>query len=271
MQYRLLASDLDNTLIPFGEAGPRPAVTGALRRLHTAGVPFVVCTGRGGAALQNKARRCGLQYDYAVCANGACLLDGKGEALAEHCLTPEEMYALTDFCEDYDYPLQFTYREGYYAYTGYETFRDYYASYPEAGLSVFDGEDQDRHLIDMPYAACAALPTGALARFTEKYGYLGLVFLLIGGGNGVEMYDITRRGVTKAAGLAELCARLEIPMEAVVAAGDAANDCAMLRAAGLGCCMGNGTDEARAAADRVIGPVTGDGLAGLIAELWPAP
>ena len=30
-------------------------------------------------------------------------------------MTNEEMYALVDFCEDYNYPLQFNFRDGYYA------------------------------------------------------------------------------------------------------------------------------------------------------------
>ena len=53
-----------------------------------------------------------------------------------------------------------------------------------------------------------------------------------------------------------------------MAAGDSANDVGMLKAAGLGCCMSNGTDEVKAAADRVIGDVREDGLAALIEELW---
>ncbi|MBU3820131.1 MAG: HAD hydrolase family protein, partial [Candidatus Faecalibacterium intestinavium] len=42
----------------------------------------------------------------------------------------------------------------------------------------------------------------------------------------------------------------------------------MLRAAGLGCCMDNGSPDAKAAADRIIGDVREDGLAALIDELW---
>ena len=50
--------------------------------------------------------------------------------------------------------------------------------------------------------------------------------------------------------------------------GDSANDAGMLKAAGLGCCMANGSDDAREAADRIIGDVREDGLAALIEELW---
>ena len=53
-----------------------------------------------------------------------------------------------------------------------------------------------------------------------------------------------------------------------MAAGDSANDVGMLKAAGLGCCMSNGTDDAKAAADRIIGDVREDGLSALIEELW---
>ena len=66
----------------------------------------------------------------------------------------------------------------------------------------------------------------------------------------------------------DLCARLDLPLEETVAAGDSANDLSMLRTAGLGVCMANGTEDAKAAADRVIGDVREDGLAALIEELW---
>ena len=37
MQYKILASDYDNTLMPFGEAKPRPAVVKAVKKLQAAG------------------------------------------------------------------------------------------------------------------------------------------------------------------------------------------------------------------------------------------
>ena len=38
-----------------------------------------------------------------------------------------------------------------------------------SGLTCKDGEDQDRHLIDMPHAAFACLPDEALEAFNRKY------------------------------------------------------------------------------------------------------
>ena len=47
MQYKLLASDFDNTLVPFGEPCPRPAVVKAVKKMQAAGGKFVLSTGRG--------------------------------------------------------------------------------------------------------------------------------------------------------------------------------------------------------------------------------
>lgn len=58
----------------------------------------------------------------------------------------------------------------------------------------------------------------------------------------------------------------------VVAVGDASNDVEMLREAGLGVAMGDGMEEARRAADRVIGGADSDALADLVDELFlPRP
>ena len=135
---------------------------------------------------------------------------------------------------------------------------------------LVDGEDQDRHLIDMPHSAFAAVPPEHVADFMAKYGHLNLNWMQVGAKNadGYCFYDIVRGGMDKGVGLTDLCARLDLPLEETVAAGDSANDLSMLRTAGLGVCMDNGTEDAKAAADRVIGDVREDGLAALIEELW---
>ena len=237
MQYQLLASDFDNTLVPFGEPKPHPAVVRAVKKMQAAGGRFVLSTGRGYCVV-NKEQLGGIRFDYAITCNGACVVDKNGTVVAEHPLTNEEMYALVDFCEDYNYPLQFNYRDAYYAYCEYDALKSFYDSLPKSGLTCLDGEDQDRHLIDMP------------------------------GRDGWCCYDVVRGGMDKGVGLSDLCEKMGLTLADAVAAGDSANDVGMLKAAGLGCCMANGTADAKAAADRVIGDVREDGLAALIEELW---
>ena len=269
MQYQLLASDFDNTLVPFGEPKPRPAVVKAVKKLQAAGGRFVLSTGRGYCVV-HKEQLGGIRFDYAITCNGACVVDKNGTIVAEHSLTNEEMYALVDFCEDYNYPLQFNYRDAYYAYCEYDALKGFYDAMPKSGLTCLDGEDQDRHLIDMPHAAFVVMPPQELAHFNEKFGHLNLHFMQVGGvgKDGWCCYDVVRGGMDKGVGLADLCEKIGLTLADAVAAGDSANDVGMLKAAGLGCCMSNGTPDAKAAADRVIGDVREDGLAALIEELW---
>lgn len=270
MQYKILASDYDNTLVPFGEGKPRQKVVKAIKKLQAAGGRFVLSTGRAYPCVNLKGQLGGIRFDYAITCNGACVVDREGRIVAEHPLTAEEMYALVDFCEDYNYPLQFNFRDACYAYCEYEYLHRGYQQMNSIGLDCMDGEDQDRHLIDMPHAAFAAMPPERVADFAAKYGHLGLHWMQVGAQNadGLCYYDIVRGGMDKGVGLADLCEKMGLTLADAVAAGDSANDVAMLKAAGLGCCMANGTPDAKAAADRIIGDVREDGLADLIDELW---
>lgn len=75
--------------------------------------------------------------------------------------------------------------------------------------------------------------------------------------------EFTRKGVSKAQAL-ELVRRFLEERDGIsyrtVAIGDSANDVPMLRAADVAVTMGNGTDEAKAAADYVTATIDEDGL-----------
>ena len=132
MQYKILASDYDNTLVPFGEGKPRQKVVKAVKKLQAAGGKFVLSTGRAFPSVNLKGQLGGIRFDYAITCNGACVVDREGRIVAEHPLTAEEMYALVDFCEDYNYPLQFNFRDACYA-----TLQTYAVLLGECGGPVF--------------------------------------------------------------------------------------------------------------------------------------
>lgn len=66
-----------------------------------------------------------------------------------------------------------------------------------------------------------------------------------------EYLEIVPKGISKGNALRDFCARLGIPVENSVAAGDENNDIDMLRAAGVGCAVKNAQPEVKAAADYV--------------------
>lgn len=64
--------------------------------------------------------------------------------------------------------------------------------------------------------------------------------------------DILQSGISKGSGVEQLCHYLRIPVEQCICVGDGDNDIPMLRKAGLGIAMKNGTEGAKAAADYVL-------------------
>ena len=73
--------------------------------------------------------------------------------------------------------------------------------------------------------------------------------------------EITRRGVTKGAAVANLTRFLGIPPERVAAVGDGENDISMFEVAGLAIAMGNAAPHVQQAADLVAPSNDEDGLA----------
>ncbi|NYE36223.1 Cof subfamily protein (haloacid dehalogenase superfamily) [Nocardioides cavernae] len=82
--------------------------------------------------------------------------------------------------------------------------------------------------------------------------------------------DLSPVGVSKASGLAHVCARLGLEAADVLAIGDGRNDIEMLRWAGRGVAMGQAVDEVKEAADAVTDPVVDHGAAVEMSRWFPA-
>ena len=72
--------------------------------------------------------------------------------------------------------------------------------------------------------------------------------------------EIINRDFSKGDAVRRLAAAAGIPVADTVAFGDSMNDAEMITTAGLGICMGNGSDRLKALADEVCGDVAADGL-----------
>ena len=240
MPATLLVLDIDGTLRPHGEPRVPKENVDALRTVQKAGVKLVIATGRCRAEIPAKMLR-GIRPDYWICAAGAQVEDAAGTALYTSHMTAEEMYALVDFCEDYEYPLGFSYSDGGYVYLDYEAFHVQEKAAALEGC-LKDGEDQDRHLLDMPFSAFGMLAAEDIAKFQAKYGYLGLQFLPY---------------------------HLGLAAADCVAVGDGPNDAGMLALAGRSYCMADGMKTAKAAAKALAPAAAPDGIAQLCRSLWP--
>jgi len=272
----ILALDIDGTVL-----GPGSVLAERTRRaIHAAGVAgwlVTLATGRRWGATKPIADALGIQAPL-ICFNGALIrdsLDGTilhynplpatvtgplirelaGQGLqpvvyedftsGERLLTgPQEqdspqiarwLHALSD---EYG-PIVM--RVGY----------DELARVPGASrVVIYDEESRARPLADL--AADLALELRALVYEGESRTGLMIEFLHPAG--------------TKAVAIAALAARYGLTLAETIAVGDGHNDLEMLREAGIGVAMGQGSAEVRAAADMVIGTHAEDGLAAFIEQ-----
>lgn len=72
--------------------------------------------------------------------------------------------------------------------------------------------------------------------------------------------EMVPKGYHKGVGISKVCELLGLDLEDTFAFGDSANDLGMLRTAGTSVAMGNGSDEAKAAADYVTDTLMEDGI-----------
>lgn len=83
----------------------------------------------------------------------------------------------------------------------------------------------------------------------------------------INTFDIMYKKVSKGSALEELCNKLNINKEEVIAIGDNENDLSMIKFAGCGVAMGNGEDIVKAAADVITDTNDNDGVAKIINKL----
>lgn len=81
--------------------------------------------------------------------------------------------------------------------------------------------------------------------------------------------DLAPEGVSKASALERIRCRLGVDRTRTLAIGDGRNDLEMFGWAGRSVAMGNASDDVKAAADLIAGPVTDDGLAEVLEALSP--
>jgi Cof subfamily protein (haloacid dehalogenase superfamily) len=109
-------------------------------------------------------------------------------------------------------------------------------------------------------------PERGVEEVRERLDSLGLEGFAVTS-SGAPFLEVMGPGTSKAWGVAQLCDRLGIAREDVMAFGDARNDVEMLEWAGRGVAVANAVPEARAVADEVTSSNEDDGVAEVLEGL----
>lgn len=258
---RLIATDLDGTLLRSdGTISPR--TLRALRAAHDAGVHVAVATARPFRAVRPIIEASPFE-GWGVCQNGAIVqhLSAEAPALAF------ELHARV--AHDVIGGLRATVGGVAFAWEAGDRFGH------EPG---FDPAMQALLPPDAVHGDALTLVTSPLTKLLAYHTAIAPTALAIAAAelagdalaitySGAPFIEMSAGGVTKAHGVAALCAQLGIDAADVIAFGDARNDIEMLAWAGHGVAMWHAGMDVRAAAQEVTATNDADGVAKVIERL----
>ena len=267
---RVVALDIDGTLLSWveGQGTTYGTVTqpvhDAVHRVLDAGAHVVLASGRSPHGMTPVADMLGLHAGEAerlwiVASNGAVVFRYPPiEVVLEE--TFDAAPAVRAVLERHPTALVAVEERG----VGYRVNRPF----PDGELSGEMVLAEVDDLVSLPVSRVIIRDPDATADdFVELADRLGLhsINYVVGW---TAWLDLSPVGVTKASGLARVCAALDIQASDVLAMGDGRNDIEMLRWAGRGVAMGQSIEQVQQAADAVTADVQEDGVAVELGGYW---
>jgi Cof subfamily protein (haloacid dehalogenase superfamily) len=257
----LIASDLDGTLLRHdGSLSQR--TKDAVRAAVDAGFKVVLASGRPPRTVQPIADQLGLK-GLAVCSNGAILYDlDRKEAFGHRHMPADALKNIIAKLREREPNVCFATEYGHRV--GAEP------NFPRpetwvSGLNPRIG-DIDTLCADALIKLAIHHPDHAVEKLAELArevagDELSVTF------SGQHFIEVAAAGVSKALGLAQVCERLGVDANRVVAFGDMPNDLAMLSFVGRGVAVGNAHPDVMAEGYETTGSNDEDGVAQVIERL----
>jgi HAD superfamily hydrolase (TIGR01484 family) len=257
---RLLALDIDGTLVDFQERASR-AVVAAVAAVREAGTHIVLSTGRSLYGIGRIIDLMRLRGGYCVASNGAVTFtyppievitavtfDAGPAVRAVLEAVPDALVAVEVVGRGYRANRHFPYGE----ITGQMWLEpvESLVEEPVTRVIIRDPESSAEDFI-------------ALA---DRIGLHGTSYFV----GFTAWLDLAPEGVSKASALASVARRLEVDRTDVLAIGDGRNDVEMLSWAGRGVAMGQAPPDVKAVADAVTGTLDEDGVVAELAKWFPS-
>jgi Cof subfamily protein (haloacid dehalogenase superfamily) len=258
VSYRLLACDIDNTLVRFPDP-PSARVREALRAADHAGRTICLVTGRAFRRARPIAEMLGLDTPI-ICNHGGSIRDPRtGATIHRHVLPEGLAHGIVAWLQGQEVQLL--------VFDGDTVYHDARADSVVPDFRIYTRGEESVYAADL----LAALPEAVEIILSTSYDHdhLAAVYeraharygavtrVLFSHPYGLDILPNS----SKSQALSWLAAHLQIPQAQVMAVGDGANDADMLAWAGLGIALQDGDLEALSAADVIAPSFADDGLA----------
>ena len=258
---KLIASDLDDTILPEGTFDLNPEYYDVILRLKEKGILFAASSGRHYSSIAKLLAP--VKDDIVILAgNGSCVMwEGKPLCVRE---IPYETYlhALEDMREANPDIILTDHPDCVYTDTdNEEMFR-----WVHDGYRVELHRCEDLSTVGAPVLKTAMFVSSDAAQYAGKLNrsYSEELNVMAAGAHWV---DLVVKGVDKGSALGMVQEQLGISRQETIAFGDNGNDIGMLKLAGYSYAVGNAREEVKAAADEVIAPMKEDAVLKILKAL----
>lgn len=250
MKYKLIAIDIDGTLLDSSRKLPQEHID-AMLRAEAAGCIVLLATGRPFRAARWVFEKSGLQDGLILSMGGARVTRFSTNEDVYSAVIPRDVTdELVDFVHERqamgeDLCLQFMVGEDVLVeeHNHWTDFTEVYFRFPQVAcdLKAYEGVVNKGNVLMPP-----GLENEVCARLHELFGERVTAQV-----SDESLIDLTPPGINKAATIRNLAHGWGIEPEEIIAVGDADSDISMIRMAGLGVCLANGTKNTLAAADYI--------------------
>jgi len=272
MAYRLLAVDLDGTLLR-ADKSIDPTDIAAIRELSGAGVTVTIVTGRLHSGSIGAARACGIVGAIA-CVEGSHIVDTESaKTHHHHAIAPDVTAVLRNTFGTHGLASFIFERDGIHHDRAGEPYASYVSTWSPQMRVVEEALDE-RVWANDPLAAVAIGDEGqvaaAHAELKAHASQLFSVSFAVAWVPGKHALLVRAAGPTKGTALRQLCERQGFTAADAVVVGDWVNDVPMFEAAGRSFVMGGAPDAVRTKATDTLGRQTGEGggIAEAIRRAW---
>ncbi|MCE5235780.1 MAG: Cof-type HAD-IIB family hydrolase [Clostridiaceae bacterium] len=257
---KALFFDIDGTLLSFKTHRICESTVAALRRAHTCGMKIFIATGRHKKNLVSVPELNDIPIDGFIGLNGQYCWDGTGVVYTNP-IPAHDVKILLDYVLKSEYGCEFLGVTEYFANRVTPTMKTELDRVAIAYPTVTDNPGRALE-IDILQADLYA-EAGADFSFLEEMTSCKWSFW------GSGSIDIMVSSGGKWNGVQKMMERHGLSLSEVMVFGDEENDVEMLRGASLSVAMGNGCDNAKAAAKHVAGHIDEDGLFFAMRALLP--
>ncbi len=263
MKYKMICSDLDDTLIGSSQELSEN-VKNAIHRYIDNGGKFVIVTGRMTSGALPVCKELGL-YGEVITFQGAVVADiASGKILEEAVFSTEQAVEICKAIEELGWYYQ-TYIDDYFITEKANLYTKGYAKlsrarYEETGIKVSEYVQNNnlkppKFLLMDDENIIKERVKILQAKFGDKYLVNTSKPFII---------EIVLKSINKGSAVANLAKKYNIKREEIICVGDSENDISMLSYAGLGIAVGNGNKIAKEHADLIAPSADDDAIAWII-------